>query len=139
MTTTFGFTWKFNEAGLNELLRGSNGGVMRDFNRRADAVVNGAKRRCPVNTGRLRASITKEVTIDKNAPVARIGTNVKYGIFIHSGTGIYGPTHAPIRPRTAKFLVFTPRGSHVRVFAKQVKGVKSHPFLVDALQDAKGP
>lgn len=41
-----------------------------------------AKRDCPVDTGRLRSSITHET--DKNT--AYIGTNVEYGPYVEMGT-----------------------------------------------------
>lgn len=43
-----------------------------------------AKRICPVDTGRLRASITYE--IDENGLIARVGTNVEYAIYVEMGT-----------------------------------------------------
>lgn len=134
---TISFRWELNESELREFTLGSTGPIVRDLERRATAVVNGAKRRCPVNTGRLRASITKEVIIDSNSPVARVGTNVEYAIFVHNGTGIYGPRGTPIVPRVSRFLVFTPRGSSDKVFARQVRGIRPRPFLKEALEDAR--
>lgn len=43
-----------------------------------------AKRLCPVDTGRLRNSITH--TIDGDEQVAIIGTNVEYALYVHEGT-----------------------------------------------------
>lgn len=43
---------------------------------------------CPVDTGRLRNSITH--TIDEGEQVAIIGTNVEYAQYVHNGTS----THA---------------------------------------------
>lgn len=39
---------------------------------------------CPVDTGRLRNSITH--TIDDNDKTAVIGTNVEYALYVHEGT-----------------------------------------------------
>lgn len=47
-------------------------------------VVAGAKRRAPVDTGRLRNSITFEVTADGD--VVRVGTNLEYAAFQEFGT-----------------------------------------------------
>lgn len=50
-----------------------------------------AKDECPVDTGRLRNSITNQV--DKNEPAVYIGTNVEYSVFVefndkaHHNTG----------------------------------------------------
>lgn len=43
-----------------------------------------AKQNCPVDTGRLRASITAYVDRDKMA--ALVGSNVEYAIFVELGT-----------------------------------------------------
>lgn len=43
-----------------------------------------AARLCPVDTGRLRNSVTH--TIDEEEPCAIIGTNVEYAEYVHNGT-----------------------------------------------------
>lgn len=43
-----------------------------------------AKRDCPVDTGRLRNSITHEVRMDEKS--AYIGSNVEYAAFVEMGT-----------------------------------------------------
>lgn len=43
-----------------------------------------AKRDCPVDTGRLRNSITHEVRMNENA--VYIGSNVEYAAFVEIGT-----------------------------------------------------
>ena len=48
-------------------------------------VENDAKRKCPVDTGQLRASITHEV----EGQTGIVGTNVEYGPYVEYGTGIY--------------------------------------------------
>lgn len=45
-----------------------------------------AKRLCPVDTGRLRNSITHSVEIDDGSGVAYIGTNVEYAPYVEMGT-----------------------------------------------------
>lgn len=45
-------------------------------------VTNEAKRRSPVDTGRLRASLTHDAGVDS----VRIGTNVEYGPHLELGT-----------------------------------------------------
>lgn len=67
---------------------------------------------------------------------ARVGTNTGYGLFPEEGTGIYGPTGRRIYPKTAKVLVFRPRGSSQLVFAKSVKGQKPQHFMLFALNHA---
>lgn len=48
-------------------------------------VENEAKKKCPVDTGQLRQSITH--TVKDN--VGTIGTNVEYAPYVEYGTGIY--------------------------------------------------
>jgi hypothetical protein len=122
---------------MHALAQLSDDAVGKDLERRANRVLNGAKRRCPVDTGRLRSSIAKERIKVRGHTAYRVGTNVEYALDVHEGTGIYGHRHAVIKPKSAKFLVFTPRGSNVTVFAKQVRGVRPRPFLKEALQDAR--
>lgn len=48
-----------------------------------------AKRECPVDTGRLRNSITH--TVDTGDEAAVIGTDVEYAIFVEKGTSKMKP------------------------------------------------
>lgn len=80
-----------------------------------------AKRLAPVDTGLLRGSISiSPATTHGNVIEGSVGTNLKYALPQETGSGIYGPAHAPIRPKTAKVLRFFVKGTPV--FARQVKG-----------------
>lgn len=58
---------------------------------KAGLLVEGdAKRLCPVDTGRLRSSITTERRFDGDKPVASVGSNVEYGPYVEFGTGQSG-------------------------------------------------
>lgn len=48
-------------------------------------VSNEARINCPVDTGRLRSSITFQVNDD----FATVGTNVDYAPYVHYGTGLF--------------------------------------------------
>lgn len=48
-------------------------------------VENDAKRKCPVDTGQLRASITHEI----EGTTGVVGTNVEYAPYVEYGTGKY--------------------------------------------------
>lgn len=48
-------------------------------------VENDAKKKCPVDTGQLRASITHEI----EGQTGIVGTNVEYAPYVEYGTGIY--------------------------------------------------
>jgi hypothetical protein len=97
------------------------------------ATGSGPKR---VDTGHLRAKIAVQLVRRAGFPAVRIGTNVKYALWVHDGTGIYGPKHSYIYPKTKRYLRFRPKGSLDYVYAKRVKGMKPNPFLVNALEAA---
>lgn len=143
---------ELNKAELRRITRSPAGPVMRDITATARRVVAGAKRRCRVNSGQLRASIDFALFIEPNRVVCRIGSDLEYALWQHEGTGIYGPKRAWIRPVHKKVLKFPVKGVFGPVaagkkrsgrgdivFALKVAGVPPNPFLVDALQDEFGP
>lgn len=60
--------------------------VIRDLTRRTVRVEGAAKRLAPVDTGRLRASITHEVGKDAQGPVGIVGSDVSYAPHQEFGT-----------------------------------------------------
>lgn len=123
-----------NQTALSQLLESPTGGVGRELYRRGINVQGRARQLCPVDTGRLRSSITVEITSERSRLACRVGTNVKYAMMVHKGTGIYGPKARPIRPTHASVLAFTPRGGNAVVFASSVRGTPAVPFLAEALR-----
>jgi hypothetical protein len=137
---------ELNTAAINSLLHGRGGGVARDLLRRGYRVAGAAQRRCPVDHGRLRSSIHARLVQRDGLLICEVGTDVKYAIFVHEGTGLYGPKHARIVPASGKIMVFTPRknagryvkrGDRVKVFARSTQGMRGTPFLKDALPEAR--
>ena len=62
-------------------------GTYRDVIRRAIRVQNGARRRAPVDTGRLRSDIHVDAPwYDGNVAGARVLTEVEYAIYQEDGT-----------------------------------------------------
>jgi HK97 gp10 family phage protein len=49
-------------------------------------IVAEAKKLCPVDTGRLRASLTHELDEILGAMIGKAGTNVEYAAFVELGT-----------------------------------------------------
>lgn len=111
-------------------------------------VVNEAKTRCPVDTGRLRSSIAYTVDLTPTTCVLKVGSDLEYARYIEEGTGIHGPERRRITPTSKKALKFpTPhaRGPHGPgfrrpsqadrgfVFARSVAGIPANPFMADAL------
>lgn len=125
----------FNEAALAHLLTGRDGAVARDLNRRAinvrnQAVVNATGRPGPnVQTGRLRSSITHELSSDAGGLVARVGTNVTYAVFVEEGTRPH-----LILPRNKQALFW--KGARHPVRSVNHPGNRPYPFLRPALRAA---
>lgn len=99
-------------------------------------VANAARTMAPADKGMLRSSINEELVARGNTLVGRVYSDAPHALYVHQGTGIYGPNHQPIRPKRAKVLVFKPKGSSDFVFTDEVKGARPNPFLLRALNDA---
>lgn len=142
---------RLHEDAIRELLTSQAGPVVREVSTYTRRTANGARRRAPGDTGQLRGSIQENITVSGLRVVGRVYSPLKHAIYQHEGTGIYGPTGQPIRPKKGKFLVFEPGrgtgplrigGKHAApgkrglVFAREVKGVPPNPFLTDALRAA---
>jgi HK97 gp10 family phage protein len=80
------FELRFDRTALVALLSNPNGEIGRDLQRRALRIEAAAKRLCPVDTGRLRASITHELGRDGQGMFALVGTNIDYAIYQEFGT-----------------------------------------------------
>lgn len=123
------------------MLSSPNGAVAKDLFRRGEKVKNKAKKNLEreprrVDTGTLRSSISNQLLSIGGKPAVRVGTNVFYALFVHDGTGIYGPTGRYIYPVQAQYLSWKTKGGK-RVFALRVAGMKPNPFLKDAVDAAK--
>lgn len=145
-------THVFNKAVMEKILRGPNGGVVKDLIKRGARVQSRARRNLGghtgsgprrINTGLLRASISTQLSVQPQWLVMRVGTGVRYARWVHDGTGIYGPKKTLIKPKQAKALVFeskvygAKKGKFVgKVVVKSVKGMKPNPFLAKALSAA---
>lgn len=139
---------RFNGAALRSLAVQAS---EQDLRVRANRVLNAARRNAPVDEGRLRASIAVEFTTGPDGePVARIGSNLPYALFVHEGTGIYGPKGQMIRPLNGRFMrwpIKNNSGSGNRrysggatagyAYARETRGSPARPFLRDALDAAR--
>jgi hypothetical protein len=74
---------------------------------------------------------------------AWVYTPLEYGLYVHEGTGIYGPKGQPIRPKRGQYLRFESRNPRTTapgrgsiVFARQVRGQRPNRYLLRALQAA---
>jgi HK97 gp10 family phage protein len=134
-------THHVDKRALQMILSSPNGAVAKDLFRRGKKVEAKAKKNLNesprrIDTGTLRSSINTQLLSLGGKPVVQVGTNLFYAIYVHEGTGIYGPKGRPITPKTAKMLSWKNRKG-ARIFAKSVKGMKPNPFLKNALMAAK--
>ena len=145
---TVRITHVYSASQVKKLLTSPQGGVVKDLIRRGLLVESAAKRnlrRSPtrVNTGRLSSSINWRVVEYRGLPAVRVGTSVKYAIYVHEGTGIYGPRHRMIRPVNKRVLRWKVRGGGRKsrkgyTFSTYSRGMKPNKFLKDALRAARG-
>lgn len=123
------------------MLTSPDGAIAKDLFRRGKKVEARAKlnlQRPPqrVDTGTLRSSISTQLLTIGGKPAVRVGTNVYYALYVHDGTGIYGPKGTYITPISAKYLSWKLKNGK-RVFALRVRGMEPNPFLKDAVMAAK--
>lgn len=91
---------RFDHGALQRLFTGLDGGIAKDLTRRAIRVDAAAKRLCPVDTGRLRSSITWALDTDARGLFAIIGTDVTYAPYVELGTS-RAPAQPFLRPALA--------------------------------------
>ena len=106
-------------------------GPLRTFLARSGFTVEAeAKRRSPVDTGRLRASIATDV----QPFMVSIGSNVKYAPFVEFGTRPHFPPLQAMQP-WARRHGFPSGNAGAFLVAKAIarRGTKPKPFLVPAL------
>lgn len=128
-------THRINDAGIAQVLAGN--GVRSDMARRGRRVASAARQIVGKDTGRLAANIGSETFTHGPSWGSRVGSDLDYSLAHHSGTGVWGPSGQPIRPKRGKFLVFVPKGQSKPVFARQVRGQQGTQYLRRALPAAR--
>ena len=145
-------TLKLNQKQIIDQLTGPSGAVALDLLKRGRRVQNMAQRLAPVDQGQLRASITTEVLGTGTTLAYHMGTNLKYGMYVEFGTGIYagrgeitakggGLMRWPNKNNAYKTTGGNRRYSGGKtakyVYAKKIKGMRAQPFLRPALEAAR--
>lgn len=77
-------------AKLDSMQGNSTEALKKGIGRACARIQADAKQNCPVDTGRLRASIVTEVHTEGNTVVGTVGTNVEYAPWVEFGTGQAG-------------------------------------------------
>jgi HK97 gp10 family phage protein len=81
---------EWNDAAANLFLATTGALLLETI---AVSIEAAAKRICPVDTGRLRGSITHEVNASPGKIEGRVGSNVEYAAYVELGT-----RHTPAQP-----------------------------------------
>lgn len=76
----------FDPEAIVELFEGEDGEVAKGMARIAIKCETRAKRKCPVDTGRLRASVTGTIQREDGEIVGYVGSDVEYAIYVELGT-----------------------------------------------------
>lgn len=132
-------------------LAAPGGPIAIDLLRRGNRVLTAARMACPVDTGVLRASLSmSDPIVQGDKMYVLVGSNAPHAVFVHEGTGIYGPKGQLIRPVTARVLRWPSinnsgagnrrfRGGQTEAytFAAYVRGMPGRPFLRQALDAAR--
>lgn len=135
--------WTWNEPEIDRMLRSPDGEVATYIRRIAEATRSLAVAKAPVDNGPLRASLRVRMEYSGTQVKAWVYSNLEYALYVHEGTGVYGPKGQPIRPKRAQYLRFEARNPRTTapgrgniVFARQVKGARPNRFLLEALRQA---
>lgn len=134
---------KINAAKLEYILKSPAGPAARDLIKRGIRVQNRARRNLAgatgsgprrIDTGLLRSSIHTNLMTGGPFLVMRVGSGQYYALWVHDGTGIYGPKARPIKPKVASHLVFKwKKMGNKQMFLKEVKGMRPNPYLEAAM------
>jgi len=96
-----------------------------------DRVADEARTRSPVQTGKLRSSISVgQKSAGRNGTTIQVSANTLYALYVNQGT----KPHV-IMPKKARMLSFPTKAGEI-VFANKVNhpGTKPQPFMLDALR-----
>lgn len=86
-----------------------------------------AKKRCPVDQGITRASISHSVTLNSESIVGSVGCSLETAPFVHQGTGLYAKDgNGRKTPWKYEAVAGKYKGWHT------TRGQKPQPFLEDA-------
>ena len=86
----------------------------------------------PYRTGRLKEAVQTEET--PTGGRVFVSSAAPYAVYVHEGTGIFGPRRQPIRPRTKRALFWEGARRPVR----QVRGQRPNRFM-DRAADRAAP
>lgn len=111
---------------------------LKFIDRVTDAIAIRSRELAPNRSGDLRRSIKAQnarMTTPTRA-TGRVIALASYAVYVHEGTGIYGPRRRRIVPRHAKALRFRwDKAGNRTVFFRSVAGMKPTKFMTQAVDD----
>lgn len=125
---------ELDRSAIERLLTSPSGPVRRAVREVTEDVARAARRRAPVDDGRLRSSIRTAYRTRRRTVTGIVFSDLDYSQYVQRGTGVYGPRGRPIRGRPV--MVFPDRQGGGLVFARQVRGQPPQPFMLEALRAA---
>lgn len=115
------------------ILQRKDGPVGRELERRRPQIESRARAEAPKRTGELARSVWSEVA---EGPLRLVlGASADHAIFVHEGTGLWGPRRAPIVAKPGKVFVFQGRDGKT-VFTRRIRGQRPNRFLLRAVETA---
>ena len=127
---------------MKAVAKGVNGKPMKLAVMRASLKVEReAKRKVPVHEGRLRNSITTQISREPRGIIGKVGTKVKYAPFVEFGTRKHFPPPSALerwvrlKLKVAQDQVKTVAFLVARKISK--RGTKPQPFLRPALLESR--
>lgn len=130
-----------NHAAIYQFLYSPGGPIVRGVNRWSQEVRSLAVARSPKSSGHLAGSSSVEMNTHPGFVVGVIRFSARHALWVHEGTGIYGPRGRPIRRRGGglmKFPTGAGGGSRARgrafTYTRTARGQRPQPFLVSALR-----
>lgn len=123
---------RYSDPVIRNILNAPSGMVGQYLARLGREVATSARRRAPHASGQLAGSITSEVQGRGGSLQAVVTANARHAMWVHEGTGIYGPRGRYILPRSGKFMTWQEGGEWV--VARRVAGIPKRPYLRDAME-----
>ena len=108
-------------------------GIRNWVNRTAIRTSETARNEAPYDKGHLKQNIHSKVAV--NGLEATVMPTPKYALYVHDGTGIYGPKKRPITPKRGKVLAWESGGQ--MHYARSVKGIRPNKYMDRAYKAVK--
>ena len=129
-----------HRAEIYNFLYNPAGQVVRGVRRWSQQVRSLATARAPKDTGRLTSSSSVQMNTHPGLVVGVISFNARHALWVHEGTGIFGPRGRPIRARAGRVMRFpTGAGGRARrrggfTYTREARGQRPRRYLVSALR-----